>query len=182
VLRRLFTFSSALSLIACVIICAIWARSHWAGDEVKFAWTRGVVWAWTPKGYLEVGLYRGDCSGQRADYYGLHRTASPVDRPINSFMFMEIDPPEKLVQWEWGGFAWYSIQHNTIGNLQSEAVAPFWSIAGATALLPLIWILLRLQSLVRIRRQKRAGLCPSCGYDLRATPGRCPECGAVPGG
>jgi hypothetical protein len=46
-----------------------------------------------------------------------------------------------------------------------------------TLILPVLAYRRRLIRRVRIQ----AGLCGVCGYDLRATPDRCPECGAVAG-
>jgi hypothetical protein len=46
-------------------------------------------------------------------------------------------------------------------------------------LLPGLWLKRRLAEL-RSHRVIAQGLCIMCGYDLRATPDRCPECGTVP--
>jgi hypothetical protein len=69
----------------------------------------------------------------------------------------------------WVGDRWFSFL----------AVMPLWAVAAAFAGPPTISAAIRF---ARRRYRRRKGFCERCGYDFRATPGQCPECGAaVPG-
>jgi hypothetical protein len=54
----------------------------------------------------------------------------------------------------------------------------YLSLATVTALPAGLVVARRRRARRLSSRRARAGLCAACGYDLRATPGRCPECGA----
>jgi hypothetical protein len=99
-----------------------------------------------------------------------------------------------VVLWLIGGLAVYGSYH--IGRLWIAAdpdrldvtfplktsgylwwTADYWKLTIIAIAVPC----LRLSaSLRQMRRRNRLGLCHACGYDLRATPERCPECGTVP--
>lgn len=66
----------------------------------------------------------------------------------------------------------------TMATTQSAVFVPHWFLAIGFALLPAMHIR-RVILLQRLRRRLDRGLCGACGYDLRSTPERCPECGAL---
>jgi hypothetical protein len=55
-----------------------------------------------------------------------------------------------------------------------EASFPHWMLIPVSALVPAL-LVRRLHS----AKRHALGACPACGYDLRATPDRCPECGGA---
>jgi hypothetical protein len=98
------------------------------------------------------------------------------------------DHPQRSSDWTW------RTSHNRINTVRSAWILSGWwkqsrnrqtfstSIQFSYAFVIVLSSVPPLTSmLVRRwqRRRQRAGFCPACGYDLRATPDRCPECGAV---
>jgi hypothetical protein len=55
---------------------------------------------------------------------------------------------------------------------------PWWEVFVAGLIVPALYFN-PLCGRWRRNRRIRRSLCPACGYDVRATPERCPECGGV---
>jgi hypothetical protein len=77
-----------------------------------------------------------------------------------------------------GGTLNFSTWAPPITENHLAVVMPYWFPTTLCALVPLVW-LAKSRRHWRDRRRARRGLCRNCGYDLRASNDRCPECGTA---
>jgi len=191
---RLFNVLAGMSLLLFVATVMLWARSYFVQDLIYWGTGRfdndrvKQVHVQSSQGQIAVGDYRFELfrlSGSRAtasDY------ANWPDKPsvFNLNWFSTWHKP--VVSFRGlvgiGHYRHDSPKTDVAKGLRSEltwrsANFPIWPLVIITGLLPLGWLL---KWRHRRRREYRTthGLCLSCGYDLRATPDRCPECGTVP--
>jgi hypothetical protein len=175
--RRVLNFLTALSLLLCVAVCVLWVRSYRLTDQLHRVSAGGFRGIGSASGYVVVQLNPGDTSGYSPARDGwTYLRMQPYSAPSYAVAFGNLDPVRTFGTWELGGLGWYTVRDRN-GMRTATGVAPFSLVAAGTAALPLAWTIVRLRSRVHDRRRKCRSHCPTCGYDLRATPDRCPECG-----
>jgi hypothetical protein len=160
--------SAALALLTLVL----WIRSYWATDGLRYQSgltgkgieSRNGLVVWVNYEYSQTMQPRlgwiVDSSDKRAwpaEFRGMRLPLIPGS-PGRTLWFardyqMAWDGPDAVAAW--------GVQ------------VPYWPITVAAA------IALFCVRFIKNRRRARQGRCASFGYDLRATPDCCPECGTV---
>jgi hypothetical protein len=191
--RRLFNLAAALSLLLSLGIAVFWTRSYGGGDWIHCRFdSRPPDGSWLTREFSMMS----EQGGARFEYKwivyvderawrsgvgdfarwlwgGVPRLATGKD---DGYRWVSEDGRM------WGGFGidgWkVGVESRWHGRL-NRLLLPYWSLCLLFAALPLTWARRAIRARITRSRQQ-TGLCPTCGYDLRATPDRCPECGEVP--
>lgn len=200
--RPILTPVAALSLVLCGLALVLWVRSHWMTDDLRRHLVHGggenvrssIVGAQTSEGTLVVYRYRFErtiTATPNADVAGRGARALLRRRQLIAGQALAQQQAFADGRWHLNAPAGKSSVLSTVGfivvsqssggggwSTHRRAVrCPLWIVVLVTAWLPLHWLVL-FRSYHRHREEQ--AVCGQCGYDLRATPNRCPECGTVP--
>ena len=172
--RRIYRGTVWFSLALGMLAMMLWVRSYFAMDawntrvssvtvfghfwnERTILTTNGRVWyGWQHNGGYATLIHEAN----RTDFVGFH--SYPVQGQPFEFWGMRGR--------EFAGFQYATFRDMTGYVPQYAFSVPLWAILAAAAILPGIWLWGK-------RRRYSRGMCAGCGYDLRASPERCPECG-----
>jgi hypothetical protein len=103
-----------------------------------------------------------------------------------------LDPPQEETNWKWrslSGVRRFGISVRSVGLLpqgrlwvkatgpEKVVIAPYWFLCLLFAAYPATAGARSLRRWLLRRARAARNACLACGYDLRGTPGKCPECG-----
>ena len=168
ILRMLGLATACVSLAASVAALIAWPVSHYRTDGLiaaarsPSAWHVLVIDVRSQKGVLIVDVTHP---------YVTARLVERVREFAPTFNHDVSGPlPQHTYPTRWG-FGWLD-QPKQFG---AGVAVPHWFATLIFATPAAVYGSIRL----RARRHPPAGHCVNCGYDLRATPDRCPECGTT---
>ena len=180
-----------LSMLLCILSVALWVRSYWGRDLVLWSRLRlgpangelTEVAVFSDGGRIELyGQWerhkRGDLAGDyvlnwaQKEGAGAKMGALRFGRDRRD-LFAPIRGPRG-----WGPI-WWRKELFPGPRSESHGSIDFWLVTLVLAIVPGLWAL-RWWGRRKKLKWISAGRCGNCGYDLRATRGRCPECGREP--